>query len=162
MFLNKSILIVDDNVISRTILSGLFKNEYEVVEATNGEEGFLKLLKQPNKFCAILLDLNMPVMNGYDFINKMKELNLLGKIPVVVVTAETSEKVETKVLEMGVSDIVISPIVPKTVYCRVQNVISANYYRQNLEATAKDLTSRLRKSNEIGRASCRERVSACV
>ena len=149
MFLNKSILIVDDNLISRTILSGLFKNEYEVVEATNGEEGFLKLLKQPSKFCAILLDLNMPVMNGYDFINKMKELNLLGKIPVVVVTAETSEKVETKVLEMGVSDIVISPIVPKTVYCRVQNVISANYYRQNLEATAKDLTSRLRKSNEI-------------
>ena len=149
MVFDKSILIIDDNLISRTILSGLFKKEYEVLEAENGEKGLAILLENPSKIAAILLDLNMPIMNGYDFIEKMKELNLMGKIPVIIVTAETSEQVETKVLEMGVSDIVNSPIVPKTVYCRVQNVISANYYRQNLEATAKDLTSRLKKSNEV-------------
>ena len=100
MVFDKSILIIDDNLISRTILSGLFKKEYEVLEAENGEKGLAILLENPSKIAAILLDLNMPIMNGYDFIEKMKEIDLMGKIPVIIVTAETSEQVETKVLEM--------------------------------------------------------------
>ena len=147
--MNNRLLVIDDNLITRTILAGLFKAEYDVVQASNGLEGINYLLAAPTSYCAILLDLNMPIMDGYKFIDKMKELNLLSSIPVIVVTAENSDAVETKVLEMGVSDIVNSPIVPKTVFCRVQNAISANYYRQNLEKTTKNLSSRLRKSNEI-------------
>lgn len=149
MELKNKILIIDDNIISRTILLGLFKDEYIVEEATNGKEGLEILLQNPSNFCAILLNLNMPVMNGYQFITKMQSFNLIEKIPVIVVTAESAESVETQVLEMGVADIVNSPIVPKTVYCRVQNVISANKYRQNLEKTAQDLSYKLIKSNEI-------------
>lgn len=145
----KKILIVDDSKISRTILSGLFKDEYIVDEASNGKEGFELILQNPTSYCVVLLDLNMPVMNGYEFIEKMQAFNLINSIPIIVVTAENSETVETKVLEMGVSDIVNSPIVPKTVFCRVQNVISANNYRKNLESTTKELTKKLRKSNEI-------------
>ena len=61
MIFDKSILIIDDNLISRTILSGLFKQEYEVLEAENGEKGLEILLKNPSKISAILLDLKMVV-----------------------------------------------------------------------------------------------------
>lgn len=148
MISNKSILIIDDNRITRLLLVKIFKKDYEVLEADDGKIGFDLLLQDPSRICAILLNLNMPVMDGWQFIDKMKELNLLRLIPIIIVTAETIEEVETRALENGVSDIINTPIVPKTVYCRVKNVISANHHKRNLEAAAKDLSYRLHKSNE--------------
>ena len=148
MISNKSILIIDDNRITRLLLAKIFSKDYEVLQAGDGKTGFDLLLQDPSKICTILLNLNMPIMDGWEFIDKMKELDLLKAIPVIIVTAETIEEVETKALEKGVSDIVNTPIVPKTVYCRVQNVISANHHKRNLEAAARDLSLRLQKSNE--------------
>ena len=129
MISDKSILIIDDNRITRLLLAKIFSKDYEVLQAGDGKTGFDLLLQDPSKICTILLNLNMPIMDGWEFIDKMKELDLLKAIPVIIVTAETIEEVETKALEKGVSDIVNTPIVPKTVYCRVQKVISANHHK---------------------------------
>lgn len=89
---SKRILIIEDDYDIRETFKQLLELEgYEVMTAANGKEG-LETLKRMQRPCVILLDLMMPVMNGWEFLNAQKNDPALADIPVVVVTAAGKDK----------------------------------------------------------------------
>lgn len=140
------VLIVDDNLISRTILSNIFNKEFEILEAQNGKIGLDLVCKYGESIAVILLDLVMPEMDGYEFLAEIKNRNMLSLIPVIVVSADSDSSIESNILNQGASDMIATPIVPNIVKRRVENVISANNYRHNLEAMTKSLSTEIRQS----------------
>nr|WP_249328442.1 response regulator [Wansuia hejianensis] len=84
MLTKKEILIVEDNAINRMILSELLSSEYKVLEAENGQEALQVLEKHRDEVSLILLDITMPVMDGYTFLSIAKKDPSLASIPVIV------------------------------------------------------------------------------
>jgi DNA-binding response OmpR family regulator len=103
----KSILVVDDDLPLRGMLSSaLRRNGYQVFLAGDGGEAHrAMLLNHPH---VILLDLMMPGVNGWDFLQKIRESGHYGKVPIIVISAHLREDPQA-VLEMGVSAILPKP-----------------------------------------------------
>ena len=127
-----TILIVDDDPINRTVLGKLFLPYYHIMEASDGREGMARILDPANRLCAILLDVMMPGMNGIEVLMKLKELNLLDKIPVFLITAESGQSVVQGAYELGVMDVINKPVVPYIVLRRVRSVIELFEARKHL------------------------------
>ncbi|MGI6069166.1 MAG: diguanylate cyclase [Blautia sp.] len=146
----KCILIVDDMEVNRAILCEQFKQDYQIVEAANGVEAWEYLKKNHQVVAAVLLDLVMPKMGGFEVLNLMKEEGMLKKIPVFLITADDSVENTDRGYEMGVMDIIGKPIVPKFVRRRVSNVVELYRTREQLgqvvERQEEDL---FQKSQEI-------------
>lgn len=98
MAAKKKILIVEDNLINREVLGSILSPVYEVLEAENGEEGLAFLKEQKAGLSLILLDIVMPVMDGYAFLSRVKADAELALIPVVVTTQGSSEADEVAAL----------------------------------------------------------------
>lgn len=146
---DKYVLIVDDSLISRTILSNIFNKNFKILEAENGRVGLDLVCKHYESIAVILLDLIMPEMDGYEFLSEIKKRNILSIIPVVVVSSDNDSSIESSILEQGASDMIATPIIPNIVRRRVENVISANNYRHNLESMTKSLSSEIQQSNSM-------------
>lgn len=110
---SKPILLVeDDNVDVMTVKRALadLRVKNPLVHSTNGEEALAYLQEQGNhKPCLILLDLNMPKMNGVELLRTIKADKVLKKIPVVVLTTSKSEKDIAEIFENGVAGYVVKP-----------------------------------------------------
>ena len=129
-----TILIVDDSDLNRAIMRDIFKNEFTVLEASNGKEA-LTIIQQYNyRVDVILLDLFMPVMDGVEFLNIKKQNEMMHDIPVVVITADDTVAQQVNVLELGASDYVVKPIVAEILMRRVNNVMESRYqYKKMLK-----------------------------
>lgn len=128
-----TILIVDDDAINRTILRKIFCNSYSVKEAENGRKGFEEILNPNNHFCAILLDVLMPEMNGIEVLRRLKALRILEQIPIFLITAEMDEKIAEEAYELGVMDVIRKPVVSYVVLRRVASVIELFEARKHLK-----------------------------
>ena len=117
------LLIVDDDAINRTILEQLFEADYTIAEAENGLEGLHKILEAPDRLCAVLLDVVMPEMDGLEVLRRLNRESLLDRLPVFLITAETSGQVLQEAYSLGVMDVIGKPVVPYVVRRRVQSVI---------------------------------------
>lgn len=120
-FIKRKILVIEDNEINREILNAILSPNYEVIEAVNGKEGLQILEKDPTEISLIVLDIQMPVMSGFEFLEVYKVNNQLKQIPVIVTTAEESE--EEKCLMLGASDFVSKPYNPNIVLRRIEALI---------------------------------------
>lgn len=143
----ETILIADDSEINRTILCSLFKGEYTLLEAENGEEAMELLQEHSSTITAVLLDLVMPVKSGYQVLEEMQGLDLLYHVPVVVITADNSADSHVRVFDLGASDIITKPFDPNVVKSRVKNIIELGRYRQRLETMVAEQSARAQKSN---------------
>lgn len=101
MMPQKQILIVEDNVLNRAMLSEILSDEYQVLEAENGQVALDTLKQHRDNIALILLDVMMPVMDGYTFLDRMKEDEELTLIPVIVMTQSDSEADELNALAHG-------------------------------------------------------------
>jgi diguanylate cyclase (GGDEF)-like protein len=118
----KKILVVDDNAINRAVLCEIL-NDYETIEANNGQEA-IDILKQcQREICLVLLDLYMPVMDGYAFLYRAKENNMFAYIPVIVTTGMASEEDEVRCLYNGASDFITKPYKTEVVRRRVESIL---------------------------------------
>ena len=88
----QKILIVDDSEINREILAAMLEKTYEIDMAKDGQEAIEILEKKWKTYQIVLLDLNMPVMNGYEVLKVMEEKQWLDSLPVICISAETSER----------------------------------------------------------------------
>lgn len=105
----KKILSVDDSVIIRKIIRNAVELlRYELLEASEGEEAFSILNKEDN-VKLILLDWNMPGMNGYEFLKQAKSHNLYKNIPIMMVTTESEKENIIKAVKAGVANYLIKP-----------------------------------------------------
>ena len=89
----QTILIVDDVEMNRAILDATFSEDYRILEAENGKQAMELIMEQQDRLAAILLDVIMPVMDGFEVLEEMQKLELTHKIPVFLITAENSQEV---------------------------------------------------------------------
>lgn len=119
----KTVLIVDDSEINREVLENILEQEYEVLQAENGKVAFSLLKQHHEKIAAILLDLVMPQMDGYEFLEKMSEQEKYENIPVIVSTGNSDRENEKHALQLGAWDFISKPYDPDIVKFRLKNVI---------------------------------------
>ena len=119
----KQILIVEDNEFNRAMLSEILSHEYQVLEAENGQVALDILQQHKNSISLILLDVVMPVMDGYTFLEKVKVDAELALIPVIVMTQGDSEEDEVTALSHGATDFVPKPYRPRVILHRMANLI---------------------------------------
>lgn len=119
----RKILVVEDQEINRIILCNILEDHYDVLQACNGLEA-LNLLRSSRKdISLILLDLLMPVMDGYDFLDTIKKDKVLSAIPVIITTSKDSDAEEIRCLANGASDFVTKPYNPEVVRHRIASII---------------------------------------
>ena len=123
MEMKQQILIVEDNELNRAILSELLSNDYKILEAENGQEALHILEQEKESINLILLDVMMPVMDGYTFLDIIKRDPELSLIPVIVMTQGDSEEDEIAALEHGANDFVPKPYRPQVIKHRVASLI---------------------------------------
>lgn len=118
-----SVLIVEDKDANRKMLAAILGEYYNTIEASNGKEA-LAILRRPGiNIGAIILDLIMPEMDGYAFLDEYKDSIDLRHIPVIVSTSDTSEDSEARCLAAGAWDFIKKPYNPSVIRFRVKNVI---------------------------------------
>lgn len=130
----KTILIVDDDAINRKVLGKIFSQDFIVEEAENGREGLTKIICNKSVYCAILLDVVMPELNGIEVLERLKGWGLLERIPVFLITGENLPSVERQAYELGVMDVISKPVVSYVVLQRVRSVIELFEARKNLNS----------------------------
>ena len=123
MKLKKTILIVEDNDLNRAILSEILSEEYEVLEAENGRQALEILGEHKDRIALIFLDVMMPVMDGYTFLDRVKEDSDMSLIPVIVTTQNDSEADEVEALSYGATDFVPKPYRPRVILHRAASLI---------------------------------------
>ena len=143
---DRSILIVDDNEINRGILGEIFKDKYKIIEAGDGREAMMMMEKHRKELAAILLDIVMPEMDGYEVLEEMsKRENLNESIPVLMITADTSTEAERTSYQKGAADVIHKPFDPVIVDRRVGRTIELYDHKNNLENQIDDQTRILKK-----------------
>ena len=120
-----TILVVDDMKPMRNILSfSLRKYGYKVNVASKGYVA-LKYAFENNPLDLILLDINMPDMDGYEILKKLRESEVTKDIPIIFFTAEGQKKDIQKVIEAGVNDYVVKPFKFEDLHRRIEKLIGA-------------------------------------
>lgn len=129
----KVILIVDDVELNRAILSELFQKEYGILEAENGLDALDLIEKHGENIKVVLLDLVMPVMDGFEVLERLKKSRWFRQVPIILITAENNESTALKGYAIGVSDIINKPFNPEIVHRRVTNIIELYDHKRDLE-----------------------------
>lgn len=134
------ILIVDDSELNRELLASMLEDEYEIYQVENGKKAIDILEENREQFKLVLLDLNMPVMDGYEVLSIMKRRKWLDKLPVIVISAEISGESVKKAYELGASDYFVRPFNASIVLRRVRNTITLY---DNISSDFKDAVTML-------------------
>lgn len=138
------ILIADDQALNRAILSDFFKDRYQILEAKNGEEALQQMKEYGEEIALVLLDIEMPVMTGIEFLQKRMALDLYTSVPVIVVSGDDSSERKQESLELGVNDYITKPFVKELVLRRVHNVLD---YSERFSELVKEY-QKMKKSEE--------------
>ena len=141
-----TVMIVDDAEINLLMLREIMRSEYNVISADSGETA-IKMMEGelPD---IVLLDLNMPDMNGFDVLQRMKETQKLANVLVIFVTAETEAYLEEKGLDMGAVDYVYKPYNERIIKYKVRNHLELKAYRDKLEDLVQVRTQQVLASHE--------------
>jgi diguanylate cyclase (GGDEF)-like protein len=116
------ILLVDDEPANIQLIAGYIKDDYQIKVATSGEQ-CLRIANSKDKPDLILLDVEMPIMNGYDVCEQLKREPTTASIPVIFVTAMQTEEDEEKALMLGAVDFLTKPVRPAILIARIKTQI---------------------------------------
>lgn len=139
------ILIVDDSEMNREILYEMLKDEFDILEAENGKEALEVLERYGCEISLVLLDIVMPIMDGFEVLEHMNEKDMIEEIPVVMISSEDSTSFIRRAYEMGVSDYISRPYDAQIVYKRVYNTIKLYAKQRRLTVI---LTEQIRAKEE--------------
>lgn len=128
-------LIVDDKEINRAILASYFRDEFNILQAEDGQETLDYVYSQPVDI--IMLDLVVPKMSGMEVLDKLKTNPRYSDIPVIVTTSINDTSSEAFSMERGAADYITKPYNPIIVRCRVFNNKFPFLQVQNLIAKQK-------------------------
>lgn len=152
----RRILIADDAEMNRELLSMIFEEEFEIIEAADGEEAIRLIDENYRSLALILLDLQMPKKTGLDVLIHLKMRDLTDMIPVIMVTGSISTDANLRSLEYGIADIVSKPFDSKVVKRRALNLIEQYAHKEDVEwqleqwkQEAMQLHIRTEKNNEL-------------
>ena len=117
------ILLVDDSAMNRMILKEILGDDYSILEAENGQECLEKMQAEAGNIALVLLDINMPVMDGFEVLKAMNANHTIEDIPVIMISSDDSDAAIRRSYELGASDYVNRPFDARIVYRRVTNTI---------------------------------------
>ena len=142
----KLVLVVDDQEINRDSLGIILEDDYEILYAENGKEAVEQMRAHANELSLVLLDLMMPVMNGFEVMEIVREDEQLKHIPIIVLTAEKSA--ELRALQMGAADFITKPFdMSEVILARVGRIIELSEGRQLISAAEHDRLTMLYSRN---------------
>jgi two-component system cell cycle response regulator DivK len=120
--MSKRILVIEDQEDNRTILRDLLTSVgYELIEATNGEEG-VKLAER-EKPDLILMDIQLPVIDGYEATRRIRVISELKQTPIIAVTSYALSGDEAKAREAGCDGYVTKPFSPRALLAKVREYL---------------------------------------
>ena len=135
--LRRHILIVDDEMINREILGNLLSRDYEVHFAENGKQALDTLTRREHIYSLVLLDLLMPVMDGFELIEIIKNDERIRSIPIIVMTSEKDAEVRS--IKLGAADFITKPFdMPDVILARCERVIELQEDKSLISAAEKD------------------------
>lgn len=144
----QKILIVDDEEVNRSILEIMFQTEYDVIQACNGEQAIEQIEQNPD-IVVVLLDIVMPVLDGFGVLEYMQSKDLLGELPVILITSETIRNSEEKGYTYGVADVIHKPFYPDIVERRTKNIIELYQNKHNMEVRLKEQEEELLAQQKV-------------
>lgn len=143
------ILIVDDSEMNRAILAEMLGSEYDIIEAENGSQAIALLQKYSVEISVMLLDVVMPVMDGYEVLKVMNGNRWIDEVPVIMISAENSSSHIERAYELGVTDFISRPYDAAVVRRRVINTILLKTKQRNLERLVADQIYEKEKNNKL-------------
>jgi len=132
------ILIVDDDAMNRVVLSDLLTDEYDIIEAKDGNEAIEILEKKAKEITLVLLDMVMPERDGLEVLKIMNKKGWIKGTPVVMISAETASPQVEKAFSLGVTDFIYRPFDQMVVQKRVRNTISLYVKQMQLSELVTD------------------------
>ncbi len=141
----KTVLITDDVELNRGILKEILKDDYNLLEASDGYETMQVLTEHYDIISAVLLDVVMPNMDGFTVLEKMHEEKMLEKIPVLLVSADNSIEFERKGYQKGAFDFIHKPFDGTVVKARLKRAVDLYESKNHLEQIVEDQTDTLEK-----------------
>lgn len=126
------ILIVDDSEMNRAILSEMIGDKYNFIEAENGAEAVAILQHRNAEISLVLLDIVMPVMNGYDVLEIMNSRRWIDDIPAIMISEESTPSNIERAYDMGAVDFIARPFDKSVVLRRVVNTFMIYEKQKNL------------------------------
>ena len=145
----QKILIIDDSEFNRAILAEVLGGEFDILEAENGKEGLEVLEQYERDISLVLLDIIMPVMDGFEVLGEMVNRNWIDDIPVIMISSEDSENIICRAYEMGVSDYINRPFDTQVVYRRVYNTIKLYAKQRRMIQLVTDQVYEKQKNSQI-------------
>lgn len=143
------ILIVDDSELNRTLLSEMLKDDFRILEDSNGRECLDALEQYGMGISLVLLDINMPVMDGFEVLVQMNRNHWIEDIPVVMISSDDTESNIKRAYDMGVSDYIRRPFDAQVVFRRVFNTIKLYAKQRRLITLVTDQIDEKEKNNQI-------------
>jgi len=130
--MKRKILAIDDEKSIRFIVENTFNKEFEVTTLSNGMDA-LYYIQSGNLPDVIICDVEMPVMNGFDFIKRIRESGFFDEIPLIMLSGKEESADKIKCFEMGADDYVVKPFNPKELIVRIKRRIetAASYTGNN-------------------------------
>ncbi|MDE5747175.1 MAG: response regulator, partial [Acetatifactor sp.] len=147
--MQNTVLVVDDMEINREILAEILGEEYQVKTAEDGRKALEMIEELHEELAVVLLDLMMPVVDGFAVLEVMQERGWSEKIPVLIISGETSVNAERKCFDYHISDFIRKPFDNALVKKRVRNVVSLYQYQRDLEDKVQAQTKTLREQNKL-------------
>ena len=142
----KLVLIADDIEINRDALEAILEDNYNLIFAENGKEALDLVYQYKDELSMLLLDLKMPVMNGYELMERMRADEQLSHIPVIVLTADKSA--ELQALQMGAVDFITKPFdIPEVILTRVDRILELIEGKKLISAAETDRLTNLYTRN---------------
>lgn len=119
-----NVLIVDDAPINRELLAFILQDRYQVFQAENGKQAIEMIESKERIYRLVLLDIQMPVMDGFGFLDYMKKKDMLKNLPVIVISGDSSDASILHAYKLGAVDFFSKPFSPEIILNRVHNILS--------------------------------------
>lgn len=131
------VLVVEDQDINRDVLGMILEDEYDIIYATNGKEALESMQEYIDRLSIVLLDLMMPVMDGFEVLEAVREDPGMQRIPIIVLTADKSA--ELRALKLGAADFITKPYdMHEVILARVGRIIELSEGRHLINVAEKD------------------------
>ena len=127
-----TILVVDDDASNIQVLLSILDKDYRILVATSGEQA-LKLLSQSTHIDLLLLDVDMPLLSGFEVLKRLRAAPKHSALPVIMVTAQNQAHHEAYALEEGANDFISKPIVAPVVKARIKTQLSLSRSNQTIK-----------------------------
>ena len=147
--MKRIVLIVDDSQMNRAILSEMLQSEFRILEASNGEECIDMINQYGTGISIILLDIIMPVSDGFEVLEYMNKNHYIEDIPVVMISSDDSDSYIKRAYGLGVSDYINRPFDSKVVYRRVLNTITLYAKQRRLVSIVTSQSREKEKYNQM-------------